>query len=325
MERLRWVLPIVTALLPLVADKVHALHGAAAGLIALGGLSIVDGLCWLDGGIRYDTQSSRPVSVGRFYTFLFYVYSAVLAFSFADFLRSSATMSAADTAGHVFSWVIILGLSTLVIGHILIHDSSRLHRAIGQALFSLINYPDFPMIHVHEHHRHVATAQDCQSPAPNETFYAFFVRGFLGELACAWRPAQLRRAIALSLMQLALLAVVWKLGGLGALAIYLLTTFLARVVIALVNYVQHYGLRRVPGQKPLIEHSWDLPHRSTSWFYFNAGFHADHHVKAALGPDEVAFRSTRYVLPYNVHIIIPMALVPWLFFRAVNPILNAPE
>jgi hypothetical protein len=244
-------------------------------------------------GIRYSTETSRPLPVGRFHSFLFYIYAVVLAFSFAGFVRSSAAMSAADTAGHVFSWVIILGLSTLVIGHALIHDSSRFHRGIGQALFSLINYPDFPMIHVHEHHRHVATDEDCQSAARNETFYAFFVRGFVGELACAWRPAQRRRAIALSLVQLALLAVAWKLGGLRALAIYVLTTFLARAVIALVNYVQHYGLRRVPGQKPHIDHSWDLPHKSTSWFYFNAGFHADHHVKAVLAPDEVAFKSTR--------------------------------
>lgn len=94
-------------------------------------------------------------------------------------------------------------------------------------------------------------------------------------------------------------------------------------MIALVNYVQHYGLERVPGQKVGVEHAWDLPYKSGNWLYFNAGFHADHHMKASTDPAGLMLRSTRFVLPYNIPIILPLALLPPLFFRTMNPILSA--
>jgi hypothetical protein len=62
-----------------------------------------------------------------------------------------------------------------------------------------------------------------------------------------------------------------------------------------------------------------------SWLYFNAGFHADHHLKASLAPDQVALKGNGYLLPFNVQIIIPLALLPWLFFRAMNPLLASAE
>ena len=82
------------------------------------------------------------------------------------------------------------------------------------------------------------------------------------------------------------------------------------------------GLEREKGQKPSTAHAWDLPHKSASLLYFNAGFHSDHHTKASVDPDQLAFKATRFVIPYNIPIILPMALVPPLFFRTMNPLLG---
>jgi alkane 1-monooxygenase len=111
-------------------------------------------------------------------------------------------------------------------------------------------------------------------------------------------------------------------GGARALGIHLVTAFLARGIVALVNYVQHYGLARRPGEKAGIDHAWDLPFKSGNLIYFNAGLHADHHVKASLVPGDLTYRATRFALPMNIQFILPLALVPPLFFRVMNPLLD---
>jgi alkane 1-monooxygenase len=185
-----------------------------------------------------------------------------------------------------------------------------------------MNYPDFPRLHVESHHRHVAAAVDDHSAPKDLTFYRFFARYLAGELGSLPNDRQRSRTIMLAILQVLLMTGIVLVGGLCALLVFGVTTFLSRAVIALVNYVQHYGLERAPGQKVGVDHAWDLPYKSGNWFYFNAGFHADHHIKASIDPGGLALRSTRFVLPYDIPIILALALVPPLFFWRMNPILT---
>ena len=184
-----------------------------------------------------------------------------------------------------------------------------------------MNYPDFPMHHVEGHHRHVATDEDPHSAPANLDFYRFFLRCLAGETRRLTQRKHRRRVLALAILQAGFLALLAVLAGPRALAVYLVTTFFVRMIITLVNYVQHYGLRRSPGQKASEEHAWDLPHRSASWLFFNAGFHAEHHMKASVPPEGLAFRGARFVLPYNIPVILTLAFVPRWFFRTMNPML----
>jgi alkane 1-monooxygenase len=321
LERSRTVLPLLTTMLPVIAAA-DGLHGALAGALAVGSLFAVDAVQWAVGDLRYEPTSPRPTAPRGLYSVLFYLYAAGFLVFFARFAITSGRLPLADAMGHVFSWVLLAGVPTLIVGHAFIHAPSKIARFVGQLLFSAMNYPDFPMHHVETHHRHVATDRDPHSAPANVTFFRFFARCFAGETRGLASPKRRTRVVVLAVLQAAILGAVATVGGGRALALYVLTTFLARMVVALVNYVQHYGLRRAAGQKTTEHHSWDLPHRSASWLYFNAGFHAEHHAKASTPPEDLAFRGPHYVLPYNIPIILSLALVPPLFFRTMNPILE---
>jgi alkane 1-monooxygenase len=321
LERSRTVLPLLTTLLPVIAGA-GWLHGAMAGVLAVGSLFVVDFVQWVLGELRYETTSPRPEAPRGLYGVLFYVYAAGFLVFFTRFALTSGRLPLAEAMGQVFSWVLLAGVPTLIVGHAFIHAPGKTARVVGQLLFSAMNYPDFPMHHVETHHRHVATDLDPHSAPANVDFFRFFVRCFAGETRGLASRKRRTRVVVLTILQAAILASVATVGGARAFALYLLTTFLARMVVALVNYVQHYGLRRAAGQKTSEHHSWDLPHRSASWLYFNAGFHAEHHAKASTPPEDLAFHGPHYVLPYNIPIILSLALVPAWFFRTMNPILE---
>lgn len=249
---------------------------------------------------------------------LFTFYAVTCLLGFARFATTAHTMAAKSLAGHAFSWVLLLGIPTLVVGHAFIHMKAKAARWLGQSLFLAMNYPHFPMVHVEGHHRHVARANDVHSARGGETFYAFFARYVWGELTMVCTSKHRRRVFGLYLAQCAILAGVLAVGGVRGLMIYLSVTFLARVIVALVNYVQHYGLTRGPNEKPGRAHAWDLPHKSANWLLFNAGFHADHHMRAAVPPSALSLEAERFVLPFNVPIILPLALAPPLFFRVMR-------
>ncbi len=317
------LLPLVTTALPFVAGAVPFLHGALAGLIAIAGPFVVDAVCSFGGELRYRPGERPPPLPRRWYDLLFWVYALGFLGFFARFALVCGSLPLADAVGQGFSWIVLSGIPSLIVGHAFIHGRRRAERIAGQAIFSLLNYPDFPFLHIEGHHRHVATRADVHSAPRGQTFYGFFARYLVGELRSLPRARRRGRIVALTAIQIAWLVAIGLRGGARGLGVFLAVTFLARGIVALVNYVQHYGLERRDGERAGLEHAWDLPFKSGNWLYFNAGFHVEHHIKASVDPADLAFRSTRFVLPYNIQIILPLALVPALFFRTIHPILDA--
>lgn len=327
MSRPRLLLPLVTTSLPFIAGTVPVLHGAFAGLLAIASPLLVDLALALQGDLtwRADTAPEPEPAASRYTSALFYVYASGFLFFFARFVLTSASLPLVDVVGRAFSWIVLSGVPTLIVGHALIHHRSKISRNVGQALFSSMNYPDFPRLHIEGHHRHVATGADDHSAEKDLSFYRFFFRCLAGELVSVPRASSRARGVVLAALQVLAIVVVGAVGGPRALVVFFVTTFLSRGVVALVNYVQHYGLERRPGQKVGVDHAWDLPYKSGNWLYFNAGFHADHHMLASAEPSALTLRSTRFVLPHNIPVILPLALVPGLFFRTMNPRLSDPE
>lgn len=65
--------------------------------------------------------------------------------------------------------------------------------------------------------------------------------------------------------------VVALIGGLGGV-----------IVLEVINYIEHYGLRRkrLPDgtyEKVTIRHSWNAPHRFTNYLLYKLQRHSDHH------------------------------------------------
>jgi alkane 1-monooxygenase len=94
------------------------------------------------------------------------------------------------------------------------------------------------------------------------------------------------------------------------------------------NYVEHYGLLRERGpdgryESPKPHHSWNTNHLVSNLATFHLQRHSDHH----------AFPSRRYQslrhfeqlpqLPSGYFGMFPLAYVPWLWFKVMDPRLLA--
>ncbi len=246
MGRPRLLLPLLTTALPFVAGAAPWFHGALAGLLAIVSPLLVDLVTSRSGGTTWRAGDDEAPAPARYYAVLFHLYAGGFLFFFARFVLTSPSLSPEDVIGRAFSWVVLAGVPTLIVGHALIHQRAKTARVIGQSLFSLLNYPDFPRLHVEMHHRHVATDPDHHSAPKDQTFYRFFVHSLVGELTSIPRAGQRMRSALLLALQAALLVAITGFAGPRALLVFLVTTFLARGVVALVNYVQHYGLERAP-------------------------------------------------------------------------------
>ncbi len=320
---LRAFLPCVTLALPVLA-ALPVLHGALAAVVAVTVPLVVDAALGAEALAGPDEPRAEAVDRNRRF---FVAYALLTVVSFVRSAVTSAGVGGVDLAGSSLSWIVLHGVPTLVVGHALVHERSRRLRALGQLVFLVVGYPHFPVVHVEGHHRHVATAADVHSAARGVSFYAFFARYVVGEHRFV--QDQVRRGrylstwLVLEVARIGLLAVVAASAGVRGVLVYVVTCLLGRVVVASVNYVQHYGLERHAGEKPGEGHAWDLPHRSANWMFFEAGLHVDHHAKASTPPGRLVLRARAHLLPYNIPVMLPMALVPPIFFRVMHAIADA--
>ena len=215
--------------------------------------------------------------------------------------------------------------------HELIHRSDRRMRRLGVAVYSSILNGHHASAHVRVHHVHAATDRDPNSARMGESFYAFALRAWWGELAEGYRAeSRLRRGAGLhpyltyaagSAASLALAA--W-LGGLAGIAVLLGLSAYAQAQLLLSDYVQHYGLRRretAPGRWEPVgpQHSWNSPHAFSSALMLNAPRHSDHHAHPARAyPGLRLDRATMPVLPQSLPVMAVLALVPPVWRRLMD-------
>ena len=70
------------------------------------------------------------------------------------------------------------------------------------------------------------------------------------------------------------------MGGAEAILCYLVFIFVAKFLFESVNYIEHYGLVRVPNTKVMPRHSWDCRNVMSTFNYLNLTRHSDHHANA---------------------------------------------
>ena len=64
------------------------------------------------------------------------------------------------------------------------------------------------------------------------------------------------------------------------MAAFLAVAALGKLYLELVNYIEHYGLARIEGERVRPHHSWNCHNRMSSWVLFNLPRHSDHHMFA---------------------------------------------
>jgi fatty acid desaturase len=225
-----------------------------------------------------------------------------------------------------------------IVGHELVHRrSAPMAMLAGRWLLAGNGDAQFSISHVYGHHMNVGTPADPATARRGEDVYRFAWRSAVGQYQeAAHIEAQRLRRLGLRVLSwhnrllrgLAMSGVLLAAAALwaGATAVLMLlgAMLTAKFLFENVNYIQHYGLVRMPGQRVEARHSWNCDHRWATWVFYNLARHAEHHAKPVLPYWQLAPAPTPEDGPSMRQGYIAtmlLACVPWLWWRHTAPLL----
>eukprot|EP01062_Namystynia_karyoxenos_P002140 TRINITY_DN10743_c0_g1_i1.p2 TRINITY_DN10743_c0_g1~~TRINITY_DN10743_c0_g1_i1.p2 ORF type:complete len:401 (+),score=137.12 TRINITY_DN10743_c0_g1_i1:73-1203(+) len=249
---------------------------------------------------------------------------------------SEGSMDAVAGTGFVLSTGILGGIS-ITVAHELGHKRNWVEKRLGELLLISQCYGHFQVEHVQGHHWNVATPNDPATSRLGESFYAFLPRSVWGGLVSAWRieAAALRkqgrsawgpgnRVMCYLAAQVALGMAVHRVWGYLGAVYFLAQAVVGFTLLEVVNYLEHYGLQRrqLPdgSYEPVNPtHSWNADASITNYVLFRLGRHSDHHAYPFRRYQTLRSFEESPNLPSGYTACIPLALVPPLWFRVMNP------
>jgi alkane 1-monooxygenase len=236
---------------------------------------------------------------------------------------------------------VITGGLGITVAHELVHRSNAQERGAGIFLLMMVNYAHFRVEHVFGHHRHVSTPQDPASARINQSIYEFLPQSIWG----SWKSAVLidwKRMRELTLIQkilanrslqyffvsLLVSFILLFFQSASILVFWWAQSFMAILLLEIINYIEHYGLSRKKIGDNSYEgvsewHSWDCDYQLTNLTLFNLGRHSHHHAQASVPYWNLKNAQNVPTLPFGYSLAILIALVPPLWKKVMNPLVLA--
>ena len=245
-----------------------------------------------------------------------------------------------ETVGMVLSLGILLATNAINVGHELGHRKSLMERCLSKLLYLPCLYMHFYIEHNFGHHNNVATPKDPATAKFNQTVYSFWFTSVMGQYISAWRlQLQLLKTknsgflsikndmLYYTIFELAYLLVIYSFFGFYGLFLAVIIGVLSFLFLETINYIEHYGLLRekLPSgryERVQSHHSWNSNHFIGRIVLYELTRHSDHHFKASKKYQILENKRESPQLPYGYPTSILLALVPWLWFSLVNPLLN---
>lgn len=241
-----------------------------------------------------------------------------------------------ELIGMTLSVGLILGTTGINVAHELGHRATSFERFLSKALLLPCLYIHFIIEHNYGHHKNVATDEDPASSRLNETVYAFWVRSTFYSYLSAWKIETERlkkldisffslknQMIIFQLIQVGYLLLIGYFFGIYAVGLALILAVLGFSMLELVNYIEHYGLRRQKKESGRYEpvqpyHSWNSNHELGRIMLYELTRHSDHHFKANRKYQVLRNFKESPQLPHGYPASLLIALVPPLWFKIMN-------
>ena len=278
-------------------------------------------LAWASGSVEQDF-----LGIGQFLTGLFLY----------DFLEARNANVWTDYLGAALgAGFMVAGYATNV-GHELTHRiDDKLAMLEGRWLLSVSCNADFAIEHVYGHHVSVCTDDDPATAKRGENVYSFFIRSsVLGHIS-AWKHETKRlkrkghslyslnnRMITGYLMSAFWCVLFYVLGSVLGLVLFLGQALVAKFILEVVNYMEHYGLTRKPGQAVGPEHSWNTNSTMSTMVLFSLTRHSAHHEKPRVKFWKLNPYANAPEMPQGYLTTLLICLVPPLWYRSINPKLD---
>jgi alkane 1-monooxygenase len=264
-------------------------------------------------------------------------------FSLLWYVPQAEHLNTLERIGLFFGVGVITGTVGINYSHELMHQKSKLERALADLLLAMVLYSHFRSEHMLVHHRYVATPRDPVTARYNEGFHRFYPRVLRQSLVSAFKAekSMLERKklpwhdlrnpfFRYWTLQAGFLTLAYLLGGWSGFGLFLVQAGTAIWQLELVNYIEHYGLTRRhlgAGKYEHVQphHSWNADHRVSNWLLINLQRHSDHHFK----PDrrfpvlQTYDSAQAPQLPYGYPVMTMAAMMPPLWRRIMNPRVKA--
>jgi len=308
-------------------------------ILAFGVIPVLDHLIGSD-------QVNAPESVlawlekDPFYRWATYLYlpNQYLSLIFACWLWAGGgwiTMSFADKLGLMETVGLIGGLA-INAAHELGHTREQSERRLSKIALAQTCYGHFFVEHNRGHHVRVATAEDPASARFGESVYAFIPRSVLGSLRSAW-GLEATRLAATGKSRWTLRNDLFNAWLLSVVLFTVLSVWFRPVVLPwligqaiigfclleVVNYIEHYGLRRQKLQSGRYErvrptHSWNSSTVIANALLFHLQRHSDHHANPLRSYQVLRHVDTAPQLPSGYSAMLLLALIPPLWRRVMD-------
>lgn len=341
-KRYLWPLGAVVMALPLLGWGAYGLTGWSSffwttPLLVHVFIPLLD---WLVGTDENNPPEDRVPTLEKERYYRWAVYLAVpveyLTVIVGAWLFAQGGLAWYEMLGLVISVGGVTGVS-INTAHELGHKTAAHERWLAKLALGPVAYGHFFVEHNRGHHVRVATPEDPASSRFGESFWAFLPRTMIGSLRSAWalerkRLARQNRSVwswqndnlqawAITVLLFGSLTV-W-LGPL-ALVFLLVQAFYGASLLEVVNYLEHYGLRRerrADGsyERCRPEHSWNSNHVVTNVFLYHLQRHSDHHANPTRSYQALRHFADAPQLPSGYAGMILLAYLPPLWFRVMNP------
>ena len=250
-----------------------------------------------------------------------------------DFLIVRNESSWTNYLGAVISAGFLVGGYGTVAAHELIHRTKDpIAMLEGRWLLSASCNADFSIEHVYGHHVTVGTDADPATAKKGENVYAFFIRSTIDGHISAWK-LELKRlrkknyrlfSIQNKIFTGYLMSLVWiflffMAGSTFGIILFISQAVFAKFILEVVNYMEHYGLKRNPETPIRPEHSWNTNKRMSSMVLFSLTRHSAHHEK----PRTKFWELDPYIdapqMPFGYLTNLLICLVPPVWYYVITP------
>jgi alkane 1-monooxygenase len=254
-------------------------------------------------------------------------------------------MSADMTWIGQLGWVLSIGtvgaIVAINVGHELIHKDPLIEQWAGGLLFACVTYGGFKVEHVRGHHVNVSTPDDASSSRYGQSLYKFLPHAYLHNFQNAWEleSKKMKRKgkgllsfsneliwwYSISFIFAAVCGTLW--GWMGV-AYFFAQSFIAFSLLEVINYIEHYGLHRRKSEngryeRTNVEHSWNSNFLLTNLFLFQLQRHSDHHANPKRRYQVLRHHEVSPQLPSGYATMVVLALFPPLWFKIMNPKVEA--
>ncbi len=254
-----------------------------------------------------------------------------------DLAAARAATSSFEMAGAVLLLGMLYGTAGINVAHELFHRVvSVVSVGVGRRLLAFSWDTTFAIEHVHGHHIHVATENDPATARRGEYIGTFIIRSTIGQFIKAFEFESKRltrkrrpkwswhnRALRGQIMSLVITSAFYYAAGWTGVGVHLCLVAIGKGFLESVNYIEHYGLVRVPGTKLALRHSWDCYRIISNAALYNLPRHSAHHRNAAKKFWELeANHLEAPMMPYGYMTMIIIAFIPPAWRRVIDPLLN---